>query len=380
VNAHHGADAHVVTEAGQEAEHFEFKRDRGFVVEGGVDVVGEGRGLPHGELGELGIRLALRIGDGSAIADGPDFGAILASHGSFDDEMAVAILGKWQLRDDGGWENSGGEDDGFGFDDAILEMNAAGFDRFNRGLDENLNAEAPVEKANGVLGKRFGNFGHDAVAGLDEEQLHFIAADTGVVADDFIHEGGELTEDLSADKPPTDDDHGEEAPAGIGICFDIGALEAFDEVIAQDNYISEGFERESLIGTGDLAGVGDSAEGEDQLIIRDIVRSAFAAPAGVDDFFVEINAFDDPLDEAGSAEERAYGDGAVAEFEGAGAGLEHEGSHQEEIVAADEGDLDIGAIFAEAFEAAGGEDARETAAEDDNARGIGHESDLDEFY
>ena len=105
--------------------------------------------------------------------------------------------------------------------------------------------------------------------------------------------------------------------------------------------VGEGLEREGVLRAGDHLLVGHRPEGENELVVRQLVRFALQG-RHVDRAPVQVDALDGGLDEPGGPQERADGQRAVPHLQGAGTDLEEQRVHEEEVVAAHEDDLDVG--------------------------------------
>ena len=81
---------------------------------------------------------------------------------------------------------------------------------------------------------------------------------------------------------------------------------------------------------------------------------------------VEVDAVDSGLDEARRAQVRADRQGAVPGVERPGANLKQQGSQDDEVVPADEDDLDVRPVAAQPLQVTGGRNPAEAAAEDDD--------------
>src|SRR5262249_35126005 len=92
---------------------------------------------------------------------------------------------------------------------------------------------------------------------------------------------------------------------------------------------------------------------------------------------IQVDAPNRGLGEPGGAQESSEGEGAMAEVEGPGENLKQQRRHDEEVVPADQDDLDVRPAPAKLFQVTGGVDAAEAAPEDDDAglRGVGCSSD-----
>ena len=150
-----------------------------------------------------------------------------------------------------------------------------------------------------------------------------------------------------------------------GSGFLVGALEALDHVVAQEQGVGERLERERVLRAGDHALVGQGPECQDQLIVGQVAGSPGRGHANRP--ALQVDALHAPLAEAGGPQERPHGERAVPQIEGARAHLEQQRRHQEEVVPAHQDDLDIRPPLAELFQLAGGVDPAEAPAEDHDA-------------
>jgi hypothetical protein len=101
------------------------------------------------------------------------------------------------------------------------------------------------------------------------------------------------------------------------------------------------------------------------MVVGEVVHSPFGGDDAHHTPF-DIDMLDRRLDEARASEARADRLRAVAELEHAGARLEEEGAQQEEVVPADERDLDVGLSGELSVEMAGGGEAADATAEDED--------------
>ena len=84
---------------------------------------------------------------------------------------------------------------------------------------------------------------------------------------DPIREGGQLAEQLHPNQPAADDHEGELPALARGIRLDVGALEPLDDVVAEQQGVGQGLEREGVLRAGDHPPVGHPAQGEDELVV-----------------------------------------------------------------------------------------------------------------
>jgi hypothetical protein len=124
-----------------------------------------------------------------------------------------------------------------------------------------------------------------------------------------------------------------------GIRFDVGSLEPLDDVVAEQEGVSEGFESEGVLRAGDHSLVGHPAEGDDELVVGQFTR--FSPAAQVNHAALQVKALERGFDEACGPQERTNGKGTMPGVECPGTHLEKQRSHHEEIVPAHENDLDV---------------------------------------
>ena len=182
---------------------------------------------------------------------------------------------------------------------------------------------------------------------------------------DAVHEGGQLAEQLHPDQPAADDHEREELRFASRVGFHVGALEPLDDVVAEQQGVGEGLEREGVLRAGDHVPVGPGPQGQDQLVVGQLATLPGGSQA--DHAPVQVDALDGGLDEPGGAQEGADGEGAGAQVQGPREDLEQQGRHEHEVVPAHQDDLDVRPPPEEPFQVAGGGDAPEAAAEDHDA-------------
>jgi hypothetical protein len=182
---------------------------------------------------------------------------------------------------------------------------------------------------------------------------------------DAVHEGGQFAEQFYPNQPAADDHEREELRLALRVGFHVGALEPFDDVVAQQQGVGEGLEREGVLRTGDHGSVRLGPQGQDQLVVGELA----SLPGGThaDHPAVQLDALDGGLDEPGGAQEGPDGCGAAAQVKGSREHLEQQGRHEHEVVAAHQDDFHVRPPPEEPFQVVGGGDSPETAAEDQKA-------------
>ncbi len=220
-----------------------------------------------------------------------------------------------QRRNDGRCHHSGRQDDRVGLDDLIGQVHLVGLDLLYRGVGADVHARSRLEDMLCIVGGGRLEFGQDSLGGVQEMEADLLAADVGVVLHDLVHERRQFAEDLHADQAAAHDDEGQLPLSPRGVGFGISAFEPLDDVVAQRDRVGECLEAEGRFGAGDLPAVGGGSEGEDEVVVGQLIAGAFGG--GADDALLEVDLADHGFDEAGALEEFADGNGAVAQFKGA---------------------------------------------------------------
>ena len=114
-------------------------------------------------------------------------------------------------------------------------------------------------------------------AALEQDEADLVAIHVLVKRRDPVHESGQLAEQLHADQSAADDREREQAAFALRVGLHVGALETLDDVVAEQEGVGEGLEREGVLRTGDHHAVGHGPEGQDQLVV-----GQFAALPGGD--------------------------------------------------------------------------------------------------
>src|SRR6188474_532645 len=125
-----------------------------------------------------------------------------------------------------------------------------------------------------------------------------------------------------------------------------------------------------MLGPGNLSHVRSRAERQNDVVVGQFVGGSFRRD-DPHDLAVDIDVFDRRLDEARAPEAGADRLRAMAKLQDAGARLEEERAEEEEVVAADERDLDVGPPAELPVEMASGGEASDSAAQNEDPRGHG---------
>src|SRR5262249_9043925 len=91
----------------------------------------------------------------------------------------------------------------------------------------------PVEDLGPVSGKLRIDFGHEALAPLEQDEPDFVAIDVLVHGSDPVRERGQLAEQFHTDQPAADDREGELSTLAVGVRLDVGALEPLNDMVAE---------------------------------------------------------------------------------------------------------------------------------------------------
>ena len=187
-----------------------------------------------------------------------------------------------------------------------------------------------------------------------------------IVAQGFAGDFGESAGEFEAGGAGTNDDESEPGAGFGGIGGTFGALEGIEKFVADGGGFFESLEAGSSFAPGVIAVVGSlRAGGDDESVV-----GIFGGVAEMDEFLggVDVHGFaEKDLRVFLAAENGAQGRGDFAGREGAGGDLVEERLEEMEIALIDEGDLGVGAL-----QGARGDQAAETAAEDDDAMRVGH--------
>ena len=182
-------------------------------------------------------------------------------HGSIDHDVSALVLlngefGHDRIGDDAGCEDNGRCLDRFVRQDGRLARVDAPHLRIGPDVRPTPLAEHP-----GPIICKFGvDFRHDAVAALEHEKADLVAAEVFVKRRDPVRECGHLAEQFHPDQSAADDREGEEAAFALRVGFHVGTLEALDHVIAEEERVGQGLEREGVLRAENHRSVGHAPE------------------------------------------------------------------------------------------------------------------------
>ena len=204
---------------------------------------------------------------------------------------------------------------------------------------------------------------HDAVAPLEQDEADLVAAHVLVKRRDPVHERGQLAEQLHPDQPAADDHEREQSAFALGVRLHVGPLEPLDDVVAEQEGVGQGLEREGVLRAGDHLPVGHGPESQDQMVVGQFAALARRRPGGPPG---APGRCPEPwLRRTGwSARTRGWAKSNVASPGCPEQTSNSSGVMSEEVVPAHENDLDIRPALAELLQVAGGVDPTEAAAED----------------
>lgn len=97
-------------------------------------------------------------------------------------------------------------------DDLVSHTNTARFDGLNGRRHVDVGA-APAEHVRGDGRELLVDLGEDSSAGFEQLEADLLRADPGIEAQDVVHEGRELPEQLDTDEPPADHDDRQASPS-----------------------------------------------------------------------------------------------------------------------------------------------------------------------
>ena len=349
-------------------------RRRSFTGEARSDYFSGEAATLDGDLSDTGKGLAVFILGEGEIADDEDFG--MAGNGevglNFDAAGAIGFgvkafgnfSGERSGGDTAGPENRACRERVMVI--AVFVGDAGGGDVRNEDTFHDFDAEVSDERF-GFGGKVLGISVEDAVAAFHEEDAGFFGTDVAeIVAQSFAGDFGEGTGEFEAGGAGTNDDEGQPGTGFGGIGGAFGTLEGVEKFVTDGGGFFEGFEAGSNFAPGVFAVVGGlGACGNDESVVR-----IFSGVAKMNEFFdgVEIHGFaEKDLGILLAAEDGTQRRGDFAGREGAGGHLIEERLEEMEVALIDEGDLGGGAL-----QSACGNEAAETAAEDDDLMVIGH--------
>jgi hypothetical protein len=198
-------------------------------------------------------------------------------------------------------------------------------------------------------------------------ELEFLTADARIVSELVVDEGGQLAEQLDAHQSTPNADDSQELSPASRVRLDVRLLEQLDDVISQKERVGDRLECARVLRPGDQPHVGPRAERDDDMVVRQLADGPFG-PGDANDLSLDVHLLHGRLDEASAAETRADWLRAVAELQHAGARLEEQWRKEEEVVAADERDLDLPLPGERTLQMASGRKTGNTTPEDDDTR------------
>jgi hypothetical protein len=155
---------------------------------------------------------------------------------------------------------------------------------------------------------------------VKQEEPDLVAVDVLVQRRDPVRERGQFAEQLHADQPAADYHEGELPALALGVRLDVGALEALDDVVAEQEGVRKILEREGVLRAGDHFPVGHPPQRDDELVVGQLTRLPPGTQA--DHAALQVDALDRGFDEPRGPQERTEREGAMAGVERPGADLE----------------------------------------------------------
>jgi hypothetical protein len=146
-------------------------------------------------------------------------------------------------------------------------VDRAHFDRAHLGPGSNVRATPLAEDLGTVIGQARIDLRHEPVARLEQDKPDLVPVDVLVKRRDLVRERSEFAEQLHADQSAADDDNSQVAALAVGISLSVGPLEPLDDVVAQQQSVSDGLECEGVLRAGDHFPVGPRAHCQDKLVI-----------------------------------------------------------------------------------------------------------------
>ena len=146
-------------------------------------------------------------------------------------------------------------------------VDLARLDGLHAGVGPDVGPAPLAEHPGPVVRQLRVDFRHDAVARLEQDETNLVAIHVLVKGRDPVRESGQLAEQLHADQPAADDHEREQSAFALGVGLHVGALETLDDVVAEQEGVGEGLEREGVLRAGDHHSVGHRPEGQDQLVV-----------------------------------------------------------------------------------------------------------------
>jgi hypothetical protein len=231
-------------------------------------------------------------------------------------------------------------------------------------VGSDVGAAPLVEHPGAVVRQLRVDFRHDAVAGLEQNEADLVAVHVLVKGRYSIHESGQLAEQLHPDQPAANDYERKHSALDLRVGFHVGALEALDDMVAEQQRVGQGLEREGVLRTGDHGAVGPGAEGQHQVVVSQLHVSSRGGQLHHPP--VQVDAADGALAETRGPQECADGEGAMTRVQRPGKRLEQQRRHDQEVVPAIENDLDVRPAPQELLQATRRVDAAKAAAQDDD--------------
>ena len=203
---------------------------------------------------------------------------------------------------------------------------------------------------------------------MDEHHADLRRIDLRVVAGHAPDEVVQLGHHLDAREAASRHHEGEELLAQPRVVLlDGGLFQGADEVVAQVERVLQVLEGQRVLGQpAQATEVGDRAECEHQVVVAELVRVRQEARRGGDGPPLEVDRLHLADVQLGSWDELADGADQVGEPDGAGDDLGQHGLEDEVVLLADEHDLEVALPGQQLLQAARGEDAAESAAQDDD--------------
>ena len=310
------------------------------------------------------------------VADDKDVGEIGDGEIGVDLDFAGAVGFGTSAFGDAAAKRSGvhatGPENGFGVKMrggvGAFEVEAVGGDVGDESVFVNFDAETSEERF-GFGGEIFGIGGEDARAAFHKNDAGFLGTDAAeIVAKGLASDFGEGAGEFEAGGASSDDDEGEP-----GACFGFGrgafgALKGEEKFVADGGGFLNGFEAGSNVAPLIFAEVGGfGAGGDDEHVVGE--DGAVAESDGFGDG-VEVHGF--AKEDFGvflAAEDGAKRRGDFTGRERASGDLIEKRLEKMEVALVEEGDAGGCAL-----EGLGGDESAETAAEDEDARQVGHEA------
>jgi hypothetical protein len=251
------------------AELFETKRLCGLAFEDANDVLGALAALALGELSGCWSGLAIeRVGDDSAITDGPGGGGSAEAHVRLGKEAAF-VLGTLQALEGRGGRIADGADGRRTLNElAAFESDPFRSGEGDAGIEQNLNAGLFHFLA-GELAELGTDLGKELVSRMNENDTNVFAAKivkvTGAAPEQIVYFAG----GLGAAESATNDDEGKVPSAPFRVSANLGGFHSLHDVGTERGGVTDAFERERMVGhSGNDIEVGGAAASDDDLIVR----------------------------------------------------------------------------------------------------------------